>query len=156
MHALPDATLSPKTYAEDVPEGYEHMPPFGPFHELLGPMYVKQAEGCFFVGLRVQEKHRNLGQMMHGGMLCTLADTATTWASKYSRKPALRVLTTGLSINLMGNAAPGEWVEARVEILRSGRSVVFSTCTIHCQGKTIAQAGAQFQVMGEMVVAAVV
>jgi uncharacterized protein (TIGR00369 family) len=134
-----------------VPEGYERMAPFGPFHELLGPMYVKQeSEGCFVVGLRVEDKHRNRGQMMHGGMICTLADTATAWASKHSRTPMLKVLTTNLSVNLMGNAAPGDWVEARAQILRSGRSVVFSNCHVSCNGKLIAQASAQFQVTGEV------
>ena len=137
-----------------IPAGFERMPPFGPFHELLGPMYLKRTDGGCIVGLRVETKHCNLGPMMHGGMVCTLADTAATWASKHSRSPPLKVLTTSLSVGMMGNAAPGDWVEARVEILRSGRSVVFSSCHVWCNGKPIAQASAQFQVMGEAAAAA--
>ena len=143
------------------PEGYERMPTFGPFHELLGPMYVKQAERGFIVGMRVEDKHRNRGQMMHGGMVCTLADSASHWAAKHSRQPLAKMLTTGLSVNLMGNAEPGAWVEAPVqaatvqkleahaEVLRAGRSVVFTNCHITCAGRVIAQASAQFQVMRE-------
>jgi uncharacterized protein (TIGR00369 family) len=132
-----------------VPDGFEILPPFGPFHELIGPLYIKWTDGRCAVGVRVEEKHRNRFQAMHGGMICTLIDTATAWASKCSRTPAIRVVTTNLTINLMGNAAPGEWVEARVEVLRSGRSLVFSDCHVWCDGRVIAQASAQFLPIGE-------
>jgi uncharacterized protein (TIGR00369 family) len=131
------------------PDGFEPMPPFGPFHELVGPMYVKtRAEGSI-TGMRMQEKHRNLGEMMHGGMLCMLIDTAFTWGCKHARTPTLRVLTTQLSVNLIGNAVPGDWIEARVKILRAGRRVVFAECRVRVQARCIAQASGQFQVMGE-------
>jgi uncharacterized protein (TIGR00369 family) len=132
-----------------VPEGYERMPNFGPFHEALGPMYVTSSDGLFTIGMRVEDKHRNREQMMHGGMICTLADTATHWAAKHSRQPPAKMLTTNLSVSLMGNAAPGEWVEARVQVLRAGRSIVFTHSTISCEGRMIAQATAQFQVVGD-------
>ena len=131
------------------PQGYEPMPVFGPFHELLGPMYVKQAGARHIVGLRVEDKHRNRGQMMHGGMICTLADTATHWAAKHAREPILKVLTVGLSVNLMGNAKPGDWVEAHAEVARAGRSIVFANCQIVCAGRIIATASAQFQIAPE-------
>ena len=130
-----------------VPEGYERMPVFGPFHEMLGPMYVKRDGARHTVGLRVEDKHRNRGQMMHGGMICTLADTATHWAAKHAREPKLKVLTVGLSVNLMGNAKPGEWVEAHADVARAGRSIVFANCQILCAGRIIATASAQFQIV---------
>jgi len=134
--------------------GYERLPTFGPFHEALGPMYAKFADGCFTIGMWVQDKHRNREQMMHGGMICTLADTATHWAARNTRQPAAKLLTTNLSVSLMGNAGPGEWVEARVEVLRAGRSVVFTNCHISCGGRMLAQASAQFQAVGGAVAAA--
>jgi uncharacterized protein (TIGR00369 family) len=133
-----------------IPEGFELMPAFGPFHEMVGPTWYRKSERGQVVGMRVREQHRNLGQMMHGGMVCMLADTAITWASKHSRKPALKVLTTSLTVNFLGNAQPGDWVEAHVDVLRSGKRVVFSDCLIWANGQRIAQASAQFQVMGQM------
>jgi uncharacterized protein (TIGR00369 family) len=143
LHDVEEAAVP----AAGVPEGFEEMPTFGPFHAHLGPMYFKRAEDLMVVGLRVEDKHRNRGQMMHGGMICTLADTASHWAAKNARQPASMMLTIGLSVNLMGNAAPGEWVEARVQVLRAGRSIVFTSCQICCGGQTIAHASAQFQVI---------
>jgi len=134
-----------------LPDGYEQMPTFGPFHEALGPMYVKHADGRYTVGLWVQDKHRNRGQMMHGGMICTLADSACHWAAKHSRQPIPMMLTTGLAVSLMGNAAPGEWVEAEATVLRAGRSIVFTECRISSAGRIIAHATAQFQVVAETI-----
>ena len=127
------------------------MPPFGPFHELLGPMYYSLLKPTTVVGLRVEEKHRNRSStpMMHGGMVATLVDTACTWAGRHSQQPVVSLVTTNLTLNLVGNASPGEWVEARVDVLKSGRRVVFLNCTVWCGERLIAQASAQFQVMGE-------
>jgi uncharacterized protein (TIGR00369 family) len=133
-----------------IPEGFELMPAFGPFHEMVGPTWYRKRERGQVVGMRVREQHRNLGQMMHGGVVCMLADTAITWASKHSRKPALKVLTTSLTVNFLGNAQPGDWVEAHVDVLRAGKRVVISDCLIWANGQRIAQASAQFQVMGQM------
>lgn len=135
------------------PEGFTQMPVFGPFHAHSGPMYVKQVGASHVVGLRVEDKHRNRGQMMHGGMICTLADTATHWAAKHARQPLLTLLTTGLSVNLMGNAKPGEWVEAKADVVRAGRSIVFTSCLITCAGRVVAHATAQFQVVPEQTAA---
>lgn len=138
------------TDREDVvPEGFDLMPAFGPFHEMVGPMWYRKSDRGQVVGLRVREQHRNLRQMMHGGVVCMLADTAITWASKHSRVPALKVLTTSLTVNFLGNAQPGDWVEAHVDVLRTGKRVVFSDCLIWANGLRIAQASAQFQVMGQ-------
>jgi uncharacterized protein (TIGR00369 family) len=143
-----DTEIVPDT-DDAPPPGFERMPTFGPFHQFAGPTYWRQADGCMTVGLRVQDKHRNRGPMMHGGMVCMLADTASHWAARHSRELPGMMLTTGLNVSLMGNAAPGEWVEARVEVLRAGRSIVFTNCLISCNGRTIAQASAQFQVVAE-------
>ena len=132
---------------QGVPQGFELMPPFGPFHELVGPMYWKRAETGFVIGLRTDEKHRNRGDMIHGGMIAMLADTAFTWASKYSRDPPISALTTQISVSMMGKARVGDWLEAQVEPLRSGRRVVFLNCYIWAGGERIAQATAQFQVI---------
>jgi uncharacterized protein (TIGR00369 family) len=133
-----------------VPDGFALMPAFGPFHEMFGPMYFRKSERGHVIGMYVREAHRNLGQMMHGGAVSMLVDTAFTWASKYSRQPAVRVLTTGLTVNFMGNAKPGDWVEAHVDVLRSGKRVIFSNCLVWANEKCMAQASGQFQVMGEM------
>lgn len=139
---MSDATL-------DLPPGFVPMPAFGPFHDLTGPYHYRQTDGATIVGLRMADKHRNRGPGMHGGMVGMLIDNALTLACKFAREPAPRVLTTQLSISFIGTAEPGDWVEARTEIVRAGRRIVFANCAVWAKGKRIAQAGAQFQVIGE-------
>src|SRR5205085_2434792 len=69
-----------------APAGFVPMPPFGPYHELVGPMYYSLRSPTGVIGLRVEEKHRNRSAtpMMHGGMVATLVDTACTWAARHS------------------------------------------------------------------------
>ena len=149
MATQPDSQVKGRAATHGVPDGFERMPPFGPFHELVGPIYFKRTVEGFSIGLLAEEKHRNKGDMVHGGMIAMLADTAFTWANKYSRDPPLKLLTTQLTVSLIGKAQPGDWIEARVDVVRAGRRVVFSNCFIWVGGERIAQATAQFQVMGE-------
>ncbi len=147
MHTA-DITVSPS-----VPAGFELMPPFGPFHELIGPIYHRRAEPVSVIGLRVEEKHRNRHHvpMMHGGMIAALIDTAASWAGRHSQEPPISLVTTNLCINLVDNAAPGAWVEAHVDIVKSGRRLVFIDCSLWSEGRRIAQASAQLQVLGPAV-----
>ena len=126
------------------------MPPFGPYHEMVGPIYYSLLHPATVIGMRVQEKHRNRAKaaMMHGGMVATLIDTAFTWAGKQSQEPPIRLLTTNLSVNLIGNASPGDWVEAHVDVVKSGRRIVFADCFVWCKDRRIAQASGQMAVMG--------
>jgi uncharacterized protein (TIGR00369 family) len=141
---------SPIPGQSEAPPGFERMPPFGPFHELIGPIYVSTERPGTLLGFRVQEKHRNRSPtpMVHGGMIATLIDTACAWGGKHAREPKPSVVTTNLSIQLIGNAGPGEWVEAHVEVLRAGRSVIFVQCKVKSGDRLLAHANAQFQVMG--------
>lgn len=136
-------------FLPEVTDGFALMPPFGPFHEACGPIYVKKVDGGYVAGLRVEEKHRNRGQMVHGGMIAMLVDTACTWAAKYACEPVRKVLTSHLSVGYTGNAVPGDWMEARVEVVKAGRRVVFLNVYVWANNKCIAHASAQFQVIGE-------
>lgn len=134
-----------------IPPGFELMPPFGPFHELVGPIYVKPArldDGSFVFGMPVQAKHRNAGPIMHGGMMGMLLDTAFTWAMKYSQSEPMSGVTTNLSINLIGISKPGDWLEVVVDAVKPGKRVTFLSAFVWVSGKRIAQGMAQFQVMG--------
>ena len=130
-----------------VPENFTEMSPLGPFHELVGPVYTRIEGDTYTLGLFMQHKHRNLGNMMHGGMVCMIVDTALSWAAGQARGGDGMALTTTLSVDLMGQIREGDWVEARVNFLRNGRRVVFAECYIWTNDKAVARGNAQFQVV---------
>lgn len=141
-HAAVDAAQNP-------PEGYARMKPYGAFHEYVGPMYFRVDEhGQTSVGMRVAPHHLNLGQVLHGGMLCMLADTALTFGCGQTSEPPVRTLTTGITLQIAWGAQLGDWVEARIEMVRIGKRVGFPTCMFWCNGQKIGHASGTFQVMG--------
>jgi len=132
------------------PAGFVPMEPYGPFHELVGPLYVAEQDGRTVVGLRVAEKHRNKGAMIHGGMFLMLLDTAMTHACARVRRADRVGVTTSLSSELFAPAAPGDWVQAEVEVMRAGGRVVFLNCVVRRDGpdgELLARGSSTFQLV---------
>ena len=128
-----------------VPEGFELMPPYGRFGEFIGPIYWKEVDGAMVIGLRVEEHHCGIAPFLHGGMVASLVDTAFTWATRRLYDASLGIVTTNLSIDYIGGAGPGDWVEARVDVVRSGKRLTFLSCFVWKGEERIARASAQFQ-----------
>jgi uncharacterized protein (TIGR00369 family) len=138
------------TNALSIPEGFEEMDPYGPFHIACGPMYFLARGDLTVVGLGVLEKHRNKGQIMHGGMLMMLVDTAMTKACGRLRREDEFFVTSNLTTELMAAVRPGDWIEAEVEVLRRGRKVMFLDCRVRRDGpggQLVAHASGTFQVV---------
>ena len=134
------------------PNGFAPVEPFGPFGVHVGPMFERTSDGDYVMGLRVQEMHRNRRQSVHGGMICTLVDTAMARGCRRAVEARLNgqdffFVTTQMSVSFIGNAAPGQWVEAHVRVLRAGRRLAFADCTVRLDDTVIVQASGQFMVM---------
>ncbi len=138
------------TQTDDIPEGFTLLDPLGPFHELVGPLYGMERDDRIVVGMRVDEKHRNKGSYMHGGMFLMLADTSMTLAG-IARRPADKgIVTASLTSDFIGPAAPGDWIEAETEVIRAGKSVLFMAGLVRqggTSGKILMRYSATFQVV---------
>ena len=74
--AAPAAPAQSARAADDVPEGFVVLANRSPYGRLIGPVYEKATpEGRVF-GVRIAEKHVNLGGIAHGGMMASFADAA--------------------------------------------------------------------------------
>ena len=73
-----------------IPAGFELMPPFGPSHEAIGPIYFKAGDKGWVIGMRVEQRHHNRGPMLHGGIMAFFIDTAFTHACKFAADPPLK------------------------------------------------------------------
>lgn len=131
----------------DIPQGFDLIRPFGKFHELIGPLYGKLDGERVIVGMRVEDKHGNRGNNLHGGMLCALADSAMTYACALRRPAEFGAVTASLSIEMMGAARPGDWIEAHVEVMRQGRRVIFLNAFIVRGEEKLARSSATFQIV---------
>ena len=131
------------------PDGFELMPPFGPLHEFLGPIFARKQGSQYIVGMRVETRHHNKGAMLHGGMMAFLIDTAFTYACVKNAEKPKPVVTTSMAVDFIGSAKADDWIEAHVDILRSGRRVIFLSCCVFSGSLCLARGSATFQVLGD-------
>lgn len=116
------------------------------FATLIGPLYVRHANGVDTIGWRVREPHCNAYPMAHGGMTAAFADILTSYAVYSSLEPRGEVLTISLTTDFLNAAPLGAWVEGVGKVVTMGSSIAFSTCEIRADGKLIAHASGKFKI----------
>lgn len=96
------------------------------FH--AGPMYFRErgdaVKGKPGVGFYSEPHHGNLGNVIHGGALMTLADMALfdICFREYGEFPAV---TLSLNADFLNPGPIGKFIEAGGEITRAGKSIIF-------------------------------
>jgi len=75
----------------------------------------------------IEEKHCNEGDVVHGGCLATFADMALFVIGSPELQGCANSVTVSLNLAFVNSAKNGEWIEARGEITRSTRRMLFLT-----------------------------
>ncbi len=122
--------------------GFMSLPASDPpgFNALCGPIWVK-AEGDKLVGgFRVEQHHCNPMGICHGGMLATFCDLHMGIAAQFEGRLDRMLPTITLSVDYMAPAPRGIWIEARVEIMKMTRGMVFTSETMFGDGAPVAHA----------------
>jgi acyl-coenzyme A thioesterase 13 len=130
-----------------LPEGFEPLFRSSPFVETVGPLYSRGSGSALAMGLRAERKHCNARGLVHGGVLATLADIALGYALAYASNPPLSLVTASLTLDFAGSAKEGDWLEARVDVQKSGSRLAFANCYISAGDQRIVRASAVFAVM---------
>ena len=97
-----------------------------PFELLSGPFYARRdTDGQMVCAFRAERKHMNGGGFMHGGCLMTFADYALFCIAEEALAGGGGSVTASLSGEFLDAAEEGEMIEARGEVTRGGKSLVF-------------------------------
>jgi uncharacterized protein (TIGR00369 family) len=108
-----------------------------PFEVLTGPYYFRvEADGSVCCGFRAEHKHLNGAGFLHGGCMMTFADFAL-FAIAHERIPGLLGVTATLNGEFIGAVGPGSVLEARGEVVKAGRSLVFLRGMIRAAGEPV-------------------
>lgn len=120
------------------------------FHtSFLGARLGEVEPGSVEVQLDVGTDHLNLFGTLHGGLIATLADTATGLAMLTSLDDGMTHVTTSLSVTFLAPARSGT-VTARGRVLKRGRRFGYAEAdVIDADGALLARAAATFSVMPE-------
>lgn len=130
-----------------VPEGYAPLHRSSPYLELIGPFYSRGTTEDFGIGLRIEAKHTNARGVAHGGVLATMADIATGYAIVASKKDLRSLVTANLTIDYVGSARDGDWVESSTDIQKVGSRLAFANTYLSVGSTRIVRASAVFLVV---------
>jgi uncharacterized protein (TIGR00369 family) len=131
-----------------IPSGYTLVHRPSEFTDLCGPFYEKQENGVRTeLALRIQDKHRNLRGISHGGLLVTLADSALGDAIIECYDEPVGLVTVTLSTDFLKPARIGDWARAIVNVQRAGKRMAFAECSVYVEEDKVLRASGVFAVM---------
>jgi uncharacterized protein (TIGR00369 family) len=118
----------------------------GGFIEAAGPLWTRrEAEGWAYAIL-AEEKHTNPAGIVHGGVLTTLLDhalSAIAWEANERRA----CVTVTLDVHFLSPSRPGDFIEARGQVVRQTGSLLFMRGALSVSGRDIASATALLKVL---------
>ena len=120
------------------------------FHAaFLGLRLDRVAEGQVDVSLALEPRHLNLVGTLHGGMIATLADTATGLAYRTVLEPGTSHVTSSLTVTFLAPGRTGT-VTAMGRVIKRGRRSGYAEADVmDAYGTLLARATATFTVMPE-------
>jgi uncharacterized protein (TIGR00369 family) len=108
-----------------------------PYIDGCGPLYGRREGDRLVLGLRIEHRHCNPAGSCHGGMLTTLADMLLVLGASVQSGQQRYMVTVNLSCDFIGPAAEGAWLEGRLEVLRTTRSLVFCEGMLSVDGQPV-------------------
>ena len=104
---------------------------------MLGFALEAVGEGRAILRLDTRSHHKQLNNVVHGGILAAMVDTASAIAA-YTTVPAgVALATVELNINYLEGVAGGR-IKAEARVLRTGRNFVITECEIYDRKGTLA------------------
>ena len=140
-----------------VPEGFSTHGRRSPITEPWEPLYARVAEHRLVLATRMREPHCNSRHMPHGGFLAAMADNAMglSLGMNLARTgaPVDGLVTVSLTLDYLGSARLGQWLEFDTDFIKLGRSICFAEATVRADGVPVARARASFKVRSAKVAA---
>lgn len=119
------------------------------FHSWMGMEVVGATSGRVEIGLEVTDHHLNLQGSLHGGVIATLADTATGLAVRSLVPAGRRHVTIQLDVHYLAPGGPGR-ITAVGSTVRVGSQIAFAEADVRDgSGRLLARATATMAVMAD-------
>jgi uncharacterized protein (TIGR00369 family) len=102
----------------------------------FGFVLVSAGPGRAVIRMRVEERHKQLHGVVHGGVLAALADTAGGLATYMALPRGTRVATVEMKINYLEPVKKGTIV-AEARVLRQGKNLAVVDCDLRDEKKQL-------------------
>ena len=130
----------------DIPDGFTRHTRSSPLTEPWEPIYSKATDRAVLIGLRLARPHTNSRGMAHGGLITSLADNAMGHSCGLVLGGGARLLTVNLSVDFVGSAQVGQWLQVDSEVIKTGSRLCFAQALITADGVPCARANGTFSV----------
>lgn len=118
------------------------------FSVFVGFEVERLYEGGAVLSMAVEERHRQVQNVVHGGVIAALADTAGAIAAYTASPVGVELATIELKINYLLPIAEGK-IEAEGRVLRAGRNFTVVECDVtNASGNLAAKALMTFGIAG--------
>jgi acyl-coenzyme A thioesterase PaaI-like protein len=133
------------------PEGFQPHSRKSPLTGPWEPIYNRTTQDRVVLGLRAGPAHTNSRGMVHGGLISALADNAMGLScmqvlSERGGPAASGLLTVSLSVDFLGSAQVGQWLEFDTVFVKPGGTLCFTQAFVTADGRPCARADAVFRV----------
>jgi uncharacterized protein (TIGR00369 family) len=133
--------------ATDIPDGFVRHDRPSPLTEPWEPIWSKRTDRAVIIGLRLALPHTNSRGLAHGGLISSLADNAMGASCGHVLGGGTRLLTASLTVDFIGSAKIGQWLQVAPEVIKTGRTLCFAQCLVTADGAICARASATFSVV---------
>jgi uncharacterized protein (TIGR00369 family) len=103
--------------------GWHQHAPRG-FTGLIGPLWSRREHGDITFGLVAGENHLNPAGLVHGGALTTMLDQVLSTVA-WEATERIPCVTIQLDTQFLAAVKSGAFVEARAEVMRKTRDLIF-------------------------------
>ena len=126
------------------PPGFRPITPIDALMEAFAPMYRSDdADGHLSLGFFVDRQHTNPRGDCHGGTWATMADLQM--GMNVGTLTGRSGPTVTLSLDFLGAAKTGQWVEGRARLMRETRQLAFMDATFTADGELALRANGIFR-----------
>jgi acyl-coenzyme A thioesterase PaaI-like protein len=116
------------------------------FISLVGPLWQRVVNGEHEYALIAQDKHHNRRGLVQGGVLMTFADRTSGMTARYvTGRPTLA--TVQMDTHFVDSAKIGEILISKPRVVRSTRSLIFTTTEVTADKRCIAIASGVFKIL---------
>lgn len=105
--------------------------------ELFGFDVESVHDGRAIFRLEVRPRHKQIHNVVHGGILAALADTTAAIAAYTVVPRGVELATLEFKINYL-EAVPGGTIKAEARVLRGGRNFIVTECEIYNESGSLA------------------
>jgi len=109
------------------------------FNAVIGKLLVRaDGPGRAVCRMFPEERHSNLGDMVHGGAILTFVDMALFAGGRLAGANVMRAVTLDLSTRFLSRGRIGVPLDAEVELLRETKRLAFMAGRVVQEGELVA------------------